>query len=77
MAVQIKYLGILAESAGKHGESLDYTGPLKTLIGNLNEQYPDLASLNFVSSHNGKIVHGDVELVDGDEVCLIPPMPGG
>jgi molybdopterin converting factor small subunit len=77
MSVTVEYLGILAEVTGKSGESIEITGERDTVLEYLREKHPAIGGLSFVLAHNGKVVHGDASINDGDRISLIPPAPGG
>ena len=77
MSVTVYYLGVLSEITGKSTELIDETGTKEQILEILLDMHPGLKKLNFVLSLNGTITHGDKEINSGDQVTLIPPVPGG
>jgi len=77
MSVFVNYMGILAEKAGNHGETIEKEGSKSSVIKHITEKHPEFNELSFVVAHNGMIVHGEAEFKNGDQITLIPPPPGG
>ena len=77
MSITVQYMGILAEKAGKPGETLETDGIKSSVMNYIIEKYPAFSDISFVVSHNGVITHGEAEIKKGDQVTLIPPAPGG
>jgi molybdopterin converting factor small subunit len=77
MEVTVLYSGILAEKAGKTKEPLSGATTLSEIKEMLAVKYEGFRALSYVISLNGVIVHEDAGLKEGDQVALIPPVPGG
>ncbi|MFC2080654.1 MoaD/ThiS family protein [Bacteroidota bacterium] len=77
MSITVNYMGIIAGKAKIYSESIENTGSKSSILKSIMKTYPELAGLSFSVSINGVIVHGDMEIKDGDQITLIPPAPGG
>ena len=77
MEVTIQYSGILADKAGKTKEPLSGAESLSQIRELLAVKYNGFEELSYVISLNGVIVHEDAGLKEGDQIALIPPIPGG
>jgi molybdopterin converting factor small subunit len=77
MEVTIFYQGILAEKAGKEKEPLTGAASLSEVREWLAGKYDGFGELSYVISLNGMIVHEDTGIGEGDQISLIPPLPGG
>lgn len=78
MKINIKYFGILAETAGKNEEVLEVQEGLS--VAGLKDkqvktyQIPDAESVQLAVNQN---LNTKVELKEGDEVAFLPPFAGG
>jgi molybdopterin converting factor small subunit len=77
MEVTILYSGILAEKAGKTKEPFSGAESLYEVRKMLAARYDGFGELSYVISLNGVIVHEDAGIKEGDQIALIPPVPGG
>ena len=79
MRIKIKYFGILQEMSGHSEEVLDINDNPDTedLLNMLKTKYPKLAGANFTLAINQILENSTVELMDRDEVALLPPFSGG
>ena len=77
MEVTIQYSGILADKAGKTKEPLTDVKTLHEIREILDVKYNGFRELSYVISLNGVIVHEDAGIKEGDQIALIPPVPGG
>jgi molybdopterin converting factor small subunit len=77
MEATIFYQGILAEKAGKETEPLTGAVSLSEVREWLAGKYDGFREMNYAISLNGRIVHEDAGIGDGDQIYLIPPFPGG
>ena len=77
MEVTILYSGILADKAGKTKEPLSGAESLFEIKEMLAKKYDGFRMLSYVISLNGVVVHEDAGLKEGDQIALIPPVPGG
>ena len=77
MEITIFYSGILAEKAGKSKEPFTGVESLYELRKELTSKYKEFSELSYIISLNGIIVHDDAGMKEGDQISLIPPVPGG
>ncbi len=81
MRVQVRYLGMLKELAGRDGESVEVAdgAPLGDLYATLQERLPQLVEFRhaIALAVNYEYSNAETQLRDGDEVALIPPVSGG
>lgn len=77
MEVTIQYSGILADKAGKTKEPFAGAKSLFEIREMLAMKYEEFRKLSYVISLNGVIVHEDAVIKEGDQIALIPPIPGG
>ena len=81
MQVQVLYLGMLRDIAGREREvaELPDGANLRALIAQLQEKLPKLGDFRsaIAVAINCEYANGEAELHDGDEVALLPPVSGG
>ena len=77
MEITVIYAGILAETAGKTKEPVTGVSSLFEVRTALAAKYEAFNKLSYVTSLNGVIVHEDAGIKEGDQIALIPPIPGG
>ena len=77
MSIEVQYLGLLAETAGKASENIELSRSKSKVLDSVLEMHPGLEKLNFVVSLNGTVSHQEEKVQDGDRITLIPPAPGG
>ena len=77
MEVTLYYKGILAEKTGRAKEPISGAETLYELREKLAGKYKDFKQLSYIISLNGVIVHEDAGIKEGDQIVLIPPVPGG
>lgn len=79
--IKVKFFATHREAVGHREEALTANSPttLKELVKTLEQRYPALKQLRRSTIYcvNQKVVRGDVELREGDEVALFPPVGGG
>ena len=81
MQVQVRYLGMLRDLAGRDGESVEVAedAPLGDLYAKLLERIPQLVEFRhaIALAVNYEYSNAETQLREGDEVALIPPVSGG
>src|SRR5215469_2216755 len=81
MQVNVRYLGMLRELAGRDGEPFELPdgAPLGELYAALQNRIPALKQFRqaIALAVNYEYSATDTRLHDGDEVALIPPVSGG
>jgi molybdopterin converting factor small subunit len=78
IAIEVKYFGVLAESAGLSKEVVEVSpgttaGELRDLCSDLH-RFSDLGSIQVAVNQR---IDSGTELKGGDEVALLPPFAGG
>ena len=81
MRVNVRYLGMLRELAGRDGEPFELPdgSPLGELYTALQKRIPELEQFHqaIALAVNYEYSASDTRLHEGDEVALIPPVSGG
>jgi len=81
MQVNVRYLGMLREIAGRDGEPIELpeATPLGELYVALQQRLPQLQKFHqaIALAVNNEYSGSDTTLHEGDEVALIPPVSGG
>ena len=77
MKIRVLFFGELTDFCGTSSVELSGIRDTKELQEYLNKQFSELRSASYVTSINNKIVNGNINLKDGDEVALLPPFSGG
>ena len=77
MSITVNFMGVLADKAGQPKISIEKGGLKSSILNSILLAHPLLKDLSFAVSQNGIIVHGEANIIDGDEITLIPPAPGG
>ena len=82
--ITIKLFGLIKTLANNQAElavALDRGRRVQDLVAMLAAQYPKIGELihqkRVLISVNQDIAHGETEILDGDEVALLPPFAGG
>ena len=77
MELSIKYFGLLAEITGLEEERLNIENKkIGGLIDTIIKKYPALKGRSFKIAQNKKMVNKE-DLVNGEEIALLPPFSGG
>jgi molybdopterin converting factor subunit 1 len=81
MQVNVRYLGMLREIAGREGEPVELPNgtALGELYATLQQRVPQLHQFHhaIALAVNYEYSDADTQLQEGDEVALIPPVSGG
>jgi molybdopterin synthase sulfur carrier subunit len=77
MKINIKYFALFREKTGKKEEFIegDFTS-VKELIEYLQKKY-GIDTRTLMVAVNRNIVHKEMDLSEGDEVAVFPPLCGG
>lgn len=78
--MRVLLFGIIREIAGKSEIELEYEEPLmvQDLVNKVKNKYEKLTELkSLLVAVNSEYAKDDVEIKDGDEVAMIPPVAGG
>jgi sulfur-carrier protein len=77
MKLNIKYFGLLAEVTRCDEETITFSkSSVLELLDVLFEKYPNLKDKDFQVAQNHEIVSMD-NLVNSNEIALLPPFSGG
>ncbi len=81
MNVTVKYFAVCHEMLDRSEEEMELPegATVKTILQRLEEEWPEIAEFYEVMqmSVNWEYATENTELVEGDEVALIPPVTGG
>ena len=81
MKIALRYFALVAEVAGRDGESLELAAEatVADALKSLSRQYPRLAAAGFrpMVAVNRRHAGHDVALAEGDELAIFPPVSGG
>lgn len=76
MAVNVVFMGSLAEATFTRSIKVHHCDDIHSLHRYLEEQFPDLKKQSFKILHNNEVLNKEGLLEDGDEVVLLPPHNG-
>ncbi len=77
MAIQVYFFGSLVDITGKPDWELSVFTDTDSLKMYLQKEYPALAATKYFIAVNQKMKQTNCNLIDGDEVALMPPFSGG
>ena len=81
MHLVVTFFALYRERAGEGQLALELPegGTVSDLTDAIRHRFPNLAPSNvkIVAAVNSESADPDLELQEGDEVCLIPPVSGG
>lgn len=75
--VNLVYFGSVTDITGMRSEKMNSPATLNELNELLISRFPGLAVINYRLSINRQLTTGDSQLIDGDEIALLPPFAGG
>jgi len=75
--VNLIYFGSVTDVTGIPSEKIESPSTLEELNKSLIARFPGLKAIRYRFSVNRKLITGDRQLVDGDEIALLPPFAGG
>lgn len=73
MAVNVVFMGGLADYTFTHSIQVDNCETIHALYQHLEERFPDLKTQPFKILLNNEVINREQDLKDGDEVVLLPP----
>jgi sulfur-carrier protein len=79
MNVNVLFFGILADKIGMSSMTFSGAKTLDELILEIQNKFPSISQKNtkYIVSRNQEIVRTNVNLIEGDEIALLPPFSGG
>ncbi len=75
--VNLIYFGSVTDITGISSERADSPATLDELNEMLKVRYPKLSVISYRFSVNRQLITGNRQLVDGDDIALLPPFAGG
>jgi sulfur-carrier protein len=75
--VKLIYFGSVTDITGMPGEKIESPTTLDELNESLIARFPGLTAIRYRFSVNRQLISGNRQLVDGDEIALLPPFAGG
>ena len=78
MKLRIRYFAMFGEAAGTDPGEMEFHGRrVADLRKVITEKYPEFERRGMLVAVNEKYADDSLELVDGDEVAVFPPVSGG
>ncbi len=75
--INLMYFGSVMDATGKTAETVESPETIAELNEWLHARFPKLPAIGYRYSVNRKLVNGNPQLFDGDEIALLPPFAGG
>ncbi|TSA37245.1 MAG: MoaD/ThiS family protein [Porphyromonadaceae bacterium] len=75
--VNLIYFGSVMDITGTNSETIDAPATLNELNAWLISRYPGLSVISYRLSVNRQLITDNRQLVNGDEIALLPPFAGG
>lgn len=75
--INIIYFGSVMDTTGMSAETVDGPATLDELKELLISRFPGLSGMSYRFSVNRKLTAENRQLLDGDEIALLPPFAGG
>lgn len=79
MKLKLNYFGQIAELMNTSSAYFELTKghTVQHLRHSLNKEYPKLAEVTYQVAVNQQLVSEDIEVLEADEIALLPPFAGG
>jgi len=77
VTINLIYFGSVMDITGVTSERVDSPATLNELNELLISRFPGLSVISYRLSVNRQLITGNRQLVDGDEIALLPPFAGG
>ena len=75
--INLIYFGSVMDITGINAETVDTPATLNELNEFLHNRYPRLSVMSYRLSVNRQLITDNRQLIDGDEIALLPPFAGG
>ncbi|MBK7964142.1 MAG: MoaD/ThiS family protein [Bacteroidetes bacterium] len=75
--LKIRVFGKLVDVLGSNEISIPFCPNLHSLKSELENKFPSIANIQFAISLNNKIYNENADLIEGDQIALLPPFSGG
>ena len=75
--IHLKPFGMLAEKMGTDSLEVENPSSSEVLKQQLLAQFPELKGMTFRMALDRKILQGDTDISQGQEIALLPPFSGG
>ena len=75
--VTLLYFGSVTDITGSRSEQAEVPATTDELKSWLDNRFPPLTAIRYLLSVNRRLITGNSNLADGDEVALLPPFAGG
>jgi len=77
MQINILFFGRLADITGKGNISLENIADTNDLNQKLQNLYPELSNLNYLTAVEKEVITENTKLQDNMTIALLPPFSGG
>ena len=77
VTINLIYFGSVKDITGIHSEKVDSPATLNELNELLISRFPQLSVVSYRLSVNRILVTDNRQLLEGDEIALLPPFAGG
>jgi len=75
--MKVLFFASIAEIAGTNEADISGISSVSALKNHFENEYPRIKNLKYAVAVNSKIVHGERNLNDNDEIAFLPPFSGG
>lgn len=78
MKLTINYFGMIAEVVGSSKADFELRGRnVSDLKSELENTFPELLGMSYQIALNQKLVSTETEIMEQDEIAVLPPFAGG